>query len=125
MCMELIKIEKGDAHWSVDGSRILRYTVKMFHKGLNEHKLISATDHDMLNSKATMQAQKWVDKWEIMEKKNNIIKTSEEAANELKMIENLLAHTLSVDDKVNWENLKKKLIFPEIAITEPIKPQYI
>ena len=56
--------------WNVSGTYILRYTMEMYHKGLNEHKLISAPERDILENKANLQAQKWTEKWNRIETKN-------------------------------------------------------
>ena len=49
---------------------------------------------------------------------------TEEATERLKEIDNLLHHTLSVDDTVNWETLKKKNKFPEKSPEKPEKKKY-
>ncbi|MGO8716608.1 MAG: restriction endonuclease [Smithella sp.] len=131
-----IQSGQAQAYWNVSGTRILKYTVEMYHKGLNEHKLISAPDIDMLNNKANLQAQKWTEKWEINEFKRivNAQKSAnreeanskteeaklrtEEAIESLRQIDNLLIHTLSIDDRIDWESLKKKEKYPE---TSPAK----
>ncbi len=127
----LIKIGEVQAHWNVSGTRILKYSVEMYHKGLKEHKLISAPEDDILENKANLQAAKWIEKWDKLEQKRKISeqreasieeakKRSDDAKKDLEKIENLLTHTLSIDDTVNWELLKKKNSFPE---KKPIKPQ--
>ena len=45
-----IQTSQAQAYWNVSGTRILKYTVEIYHKGLNEHKLISAPEIDMLNN---------------------------------------------------------------------------
>jgi len=47
MSKDLIRIGKPQAYWNVARTRIMRYTVEMYHEGLNEHKLISAPEMDM------------------------------------------------------------------------------
>ncbi|MBK7979263.1 MAG: hypothetical protein IPK06_04475 [Ignavibacteriae bacterium] len=41
--------------------QILKYTLEMFHKGLNEHKILSAPELDMMQNKANLQIEKWVE----------------------------------------------------------------
>ncbi len=69
MFEELIELGQAQANYNAAGTRILKYTVEMYHNGLNEHKLISAPDLDMLQNKVNLQGQKWIDKWEILESK--------------------------------------------------------
>jgi restriction system protein len=126
------QIQTGQAqeYWNVSGTRVLKYTVEMYHKGLKEHKLISAPEMDMLENKANLQAQKWTDKWESIESKRRINAEKEanlEEANlrteaaikSLTEIDNLLIHTLSIDDRVDWESLKKKEKYPEKSPAKP------
>ncbi len=114
-----IQVGQAQAYRNVSGTRVLKYTVEMFHKGLNEHKLLSAPELDMLQNKANLQAQKWTEKWNLIESRRRISEQkeanideatskTEEAIEALKQIDNLLVHTLSVNDAVDWEKLKKK-----------------
>lgn len=126
-----IQIGKIQGYANVSGTRILKYTVEMYHKGLNEHKLISAPEVDMVENKVNLQAQKWTEKWELIESKRRITEAKEanieeansrtEEANEiLKQIDNLLIHALSIDDKVDWESVKKKEKYSEKLPDKPI-----
>lgn len=132
MSDDQIQVGQAQAYRNVSGTRVLKYAVEMFHKGLNEHKLISAPELEMLQNKANLQAQKWAEKWELIESKRRISEEkeanideansrTEEAIEALKQIDNLLIHTLSIDDKVNWDTLKKKDKNPETAPSKPIK----
>lgn len=129
---DLIQVGQAQAYHNVFGTRVLKYTVEMFHKGLNEHKLISAPELDMLQNKANLQAQKWTEKWDFIESKRKISEQkeanieeatskTEEAIKALKQIDNLLIHTLSIDDTVDWEALKKKGKYAEKKPAKPIK----
>lgn len=131
MDKELIQLGKAQACWNVSGTRILRYSLEMFHKGLNEHKLISAPETDMLENKANLQIKKWQERWAAVESKRKFAgekeanleaanRRMEEAIEALQEIDSLLTHCLSIDDKVNWESLKKRDEYPEKI---PSKPQ--
>lgn len=135
MADNLLQIGQAQAHYNVSYSRILKYSIEMYHKGLNEHKVISAPDISMLENKANLQAQKWTEKWDIIStkrKKTNEREANFEEANErteeatkaLKEIDNLLLHTLSVDDTVNWDSLKKRSRFSEKSPVKPEKKSY-
>lgn len=135
MSESLIEIGRAQAHYNVSYSRILKYSVEMYHKGLNEHKVISAPDLEMLENKANLQAQKWSEKWDAIstkrknadEREANLEeanKRTEEAQKALEEIDNLLLHTLSINDTVNWDSLKKKSGFPEKMPVKPEKKVY-
>ncbi|MBP6943543.1 MAG: restriction endonuclease [Candidatus Omnitrophica bacterium] len=132
MSKDLIRIGKPQAYWNVARTRIMRYTVEMYHEGLNEHKLISAPEMDMAENKVNMQSRKWADKWKIIESKrkvnaNKVINReeadsrTEDAAKSLRQIDDLLIHTLSIDDKVDWGCLKKNNGYPRKSPDKPIK----
>ncbi|MFA6009260.1 MAG: hypothetical protein WC799_04690 [Desulfobacteraceae bacterium] len=135
MNAEQIQVGQAQAYRNVSGTRVLKYTVEMFHKGLNEHKLLSAPEIDMLQNKANFQAQKWTEKWNLTEnrrstnqqKEANIEEAAsktEEAIEALKQLDNLLLHTLSVNDAVDWERLKKREIYSEKKPEKPVKRKY-
>jgi restriction system protein len=132
MSEDQIKIGQAKAHWNVSGTRILKYSVEMYHEGLREHKLISAPQVDILEKKVTLQYQKWTDKWDTIESKRRIIEKreasleeanarTEQAVEALEQIDNLLIHTLSIDDTVDWESLKKKEEYLEKRPAKPSK----
>jgi len=131
MSNSMLEVGKAQASWNVSGTRILKYSVEMYHKGLNEHKVISAPDMDILQNKANLQAQKWGEVWDKIEekRKNNETKEAsiekalaltEDAENAIEDIDDLLFFTLSVDDTINWENLKRIDDFKEKKPTKPI-----
>ncbi|HOP08061.1 MAG TPA: restriction endonuclease [candidate division Zixibacteria bacterium] len=110
----------------------MKYTIEMYHKGLNEHKLVSAPNRAMLNNKVNLQAQKWADKWKVVDSKRQAAAAREasleeansrtvDAAESLRQIDNLLIHTLSVDDRVDWESLKIRDQYPEQPPAKPTK----
>lgn len=120
----LIDIGDFGKHYSANYSRILRYTVEISHKGLKEHKILSAPEYDMLQNKVDLQIDKWNDKWEKIEakrmqseEKEANIDEAEERTNEaqeaLKRIDNLLLQTLSIDDTIDWNRLKSRKRFNE------------
>ena len=132
MSTNQIKIGEAQAQWNVAGNRILKYTIEIYHSGLREHKIISAPDLDILENKVNLQTQSWVEKWNRIvskrrsdaEKEANVEEASlrtEMATKAIKQIDELLVHTLSVDDRVDWESLKKKDGFPEKMPAKPEK----
>lgn len=125
MSEDQIQTGAVQTHWSVSGTRILKYTVEMYHKGLNEHKLISAPETDALKSKANIQIKKWTERSRKEANLEEAHSRTEEAAESLKQIDNLLLNVLSIDNKVNWEKLKKKEKYPEHSPVQPIKTSQI
>ncbi len=136
MTDDMIQLGQAQAHWNAPGTRILKYSVEMYHKGLNEHKLISAPETDILQNKVNLQANKWNQKWENLETKRKAQEEREanqkEAENRtleaqalLKEIDDILIHTLSVDDTVEWESLKKRDKFSTPEPEKPSKKEYV
>ncbi len=136
MADNLIKIGQAQAKWNTARTRILKYSVEMSHKGLKEHKVISAPETDILQNKAQLQANKWIEKWEKIQAKTKSLQEREanieeaetrsyEAQEALQSVENLLLHTLSIDDTVDWESLKKKDSFKDLKPTQPEKRAYL
>lgn len=130
MDKNLISVGKYNSIWNASGTKILRYTVEIFHSGLNEYKLLSAPEKNMLDTKINLQVSKWNQKWEILEEKRKVneekesslemANTRSQEANQLiDQIENLLIHTLNVDDTIDWNALKN---FQEFDVEKPIKP---
>ena len=118
--MSVAQIRTGSIqpHWSAKADRILKFTVEIYHKGLKEHKILSAPEEDILENKIGLQTKKWKEKWERLESKRrnfqekeaNINEANERtntAIKELEDVENILVHTLSIDNKVDWEKLKR------------------
>ncbi len=126
-----LQIGQITAHWNAAGNRILKYSVEMYHAGLKEHKVISATEQIILKNKASLQIEKWEEKWLLIEEKRlaneekeaNIEEAEEmtrNAENEIASIENILKHTLSIDDAIDWEELKRK---DDFEVEKPIQPK--
>jgi len=136
MTNNMVQIGEPQEHWNVQGTRILKYSVEMYHKGLNEHKLISAPDIEILQNKVELQKNKWNQKWETLETKRKAQEEREanqkEAVNRtleaqavLKQIDDILIHTLSVDDAVEWESIKKHDKFPTPKPQKSPKKEHI
>ncbi|MGA2682020.1 MAG: restriction endonuclease [Candidatus Bathyarchaeia archaeon] len=130
MADDQIKVGYKRQRISASGNRVLSYFVEMSHEGLNEHKIISAPDQYMLENKINIQKAKWREKWDIVscrrevnqEKEANIdeaIKRTQDAVNAQNTVENILLDSLSINNAVNWEKLKKKEHYTEPM---PIKP---
>ncbi|MCP3028342.1 restriction endonuclease [Halobacillus sp. A5] len=113
------------------------HEVEVKHSGLNKYRVIRGSDRYVVEQKARAQRNQWADMWEKKqeaeakkaerekmaqekeEKKMFALQQTEEAEEELKKIEETLLYTLSVDDKIDWENLKDKGEFDKPQPTSP------
>lgn len=126
-----IRIGQPQASYNVSKTRILKYTVEMFHEGLNEHKLISAPEIEILQNKVNLQANRWTGKWEIIESKRKNMEEREASFEEANLktqeandviceIENILNYALSINNTINWEDLKRFDCYLEEMPSKPI-----
>lgn len=117
MDTDLIQIGQVEGRYSNTknffNSRLLGYQVSMYHKGLKEHKLFSAPEKYLLGSKVNLQLQKWNERWNREVNFEDANLKTEEAHKIFEEIENLLTHTLSIDDSIQWHELKDKRKFTE------------
>ena len=132
---ELIKYGYANTYYNVARTKILRCTKEITHTGLKEHKLISAPDSYILSNKIEIQVAKWNEKWNatklknlLVDQKNANLQFAEISTNEAqeiqKQIDNILIHTLSVDDTVEWDSLKMYSAFSEPKPKTPERKSY-
>lgn len=102
----------------------IKYIAEVTHRGLNDYKVLTADDEDILENKVNSHVAKLEEKWEKVEEKQNIAKhqsASQKSAEEktqaaikaLEEVDNVLIHTLGIDDTIDWEKLKDKTKFKE------------
>ncbi|MFT6072876.1 MAG: restriction system protein [Alphaproteobacteria bacterium] len=91
------------------------YTIDLYHSGLEEHKHLSAVEQSILLGKIDNQHIAWQKKWEKelqkqdqQSKEENANERTEKAHNKIKIIEELLKHTIYIDDTLDWDTLKHK-----------------
>lgn len=105
-----------------------RYVAEIRHKGLGAYRIIKDLDSYILKNKVEAQFKKWDDQWTKIVNKNqlqavkeaslsNANERTKEAQEKQKEIENLLRHTLTIDDTVDWKTLKHNTKF---KVTNPI-----
>jgi restriction system protein len=123
-----IKIGRLEATYSVDHSRILRYSIDFVHKGLNLHKFLSAPELLVLQNKVDALIATWDEKYEkairlsqIDSHKAQADQASTDAAEALENIRNILSVGLSAAGPVDWHELKDKRSFDK-QITLPLSP---
>ncbi len=102
------------------------FKVDLHHTGLNEYKHLHAPDYDALMGKIHNQNAAWKEKWEkhlLQDAWHKSEKTADRqtqaALKKIQDIENILEHTLSVNDAINWETLKQKEAFIDRAASYP------
>ena len=93
------------------------YQIEVWHDGLNEHRVLSDRDIGVLENKLIAHLSRWDDKYKIrLEREERDTRRhaglaaaetgTTEAQLALQACQHILQHTLSVDDRVDWESLK-------------------
>ena len=114
------------------------YYIEIRHEGLHKYREIKGSDKHVVEQKAFVQKKQWDDMWrkkqEIINKTELKQKASQQQAEksswadqqtlaaqeELANINNALAHTLNIDDKIDWESLKD---YSNFDGPKPMKPK--
>jgi len=105
-----------------------RYVSEIRHKGLGAYRIIKDLDSKILRNKVEAQLKKWDDQWTKIVDKNNLQAEKEaslsianertkDARQNQKEIEDILHHTLNINDAVDWKTLKHNNKFD---VTNPI-----
>jgi restriction system protein len=94
------------------------WQIELRHEGLNKYRLIRGTDKYVVEQKAAAQNAAWDEMWnKKLEKHGHGINKEEaqrrtkEAKGEFEQLENILRHTLAIDDTIKWESLRDTSIF--------------
>lgn len=108
------------AKYNAKGTVILRYYVDLWQKELEAHKQLSAPEIYSLQLKVNELVAKWDKKVNELRTKNAIVAGKDaadqltiEAEEKLNALSQILSHTLSVNDQVDWEQLKDHSNFSE------------
>ena len=103
------------------------YRIRIEHGGIEEAKTLSARRIEDLNDKVELQISRWNTKWEklqqlqtVQEKADIAKAATEDARSQLNLLEKILAHTLDVDDTLNWDRL---LVSVDYNLPPPKKPK--
>lgn len=112
-----------------------RHVAEISHKGLKTFRVIKDLDEYVINKKIETQFAVWDEKWsKIVEKNKNEYEESASlelakyktvlARKAIEDIEDILNHTLKIDDTINWDGLKDDSAFnienPKYKILEEI-----
>lgn len=113
--LKSIRIGKLQAKYSVDGTRVLRYFVDFWHDDLDLHKELSAPEIYLLQGKVDALMASWDKKLDehrrrlaVTAGKDAADQMTVEASARLAALSEILARTLDVDDRVDWEALKDR-----------------
>ncbi len=111
--LDKLEIGKLSAKFSARGDRILRYYIDIRHKTMNLHRELGAPELFILQSKVDALLADWDAKLVAFETKR-LFQTGKGAADEMTAdairaqegIGRILAHTLAINDAIDWETLK-------------------
>lgn len=129
--------EIGKIQVSYSAKGLKKCHVEIRHKGLNKYQVIRGDNEYVVQQKAQAQMRQWNQMWATRQekeqkmlssqmKKDQAAARTDEAKAALSALDNILAHTLQVDDKVNWESLKDLSTYPAPLpkpVVVPLEPQ--
>ena len=115
-----------------------RYEIVVSHASLHKYQVVSGDDQYIVQQKAQALMARWDEMWErrqaveerqqdraerkqeIEASRQSAAEMTQEAQAAIDALEHLLAHTLSVDDTVDWDALKDK---SDYAVPESTPPE--
>jgi len=113
MLEEYVRVGRVQPRYTATG-RLSSYAVELWHDGLGEHREVKSSDPGVLENKVEAVLHRWHEKWEAKKLKLAAQATLESAAQETEVAQaalaacsTLLQATLGVDDRVDWDALKK------------------
>ncbi|MBM4167126.1 MAG: restriction endonuclease [Ignavibacteria bacterium] len=95
------------------------WQIEVRHKGLNKYRLIRGSDKYIVEQKAEAQLATWNEMWAKKIQNLEAREKTEEAQQAIGELENILDHTLSINDAIIWETLKDRSDFTK---PKPLKP---
>ena len=123
----MLEIGKVAATYSVSG-RQTGYMVELSHQGLHEHRLLKASDIDVLQNKVNAVASSWEEKWaRVSERrakessreagKQSAEEQTDAAQKAIAEAKGLIAATLEVNDAIDWSTLldHREFVFRDTA----------
>lgn len=121
-------------------SGLRRFEITVSHPGLNKYQQIRGDNEYVVEQKALAKMAQWDDMWTrrqeaeqkrsdredraqaVQEKKDLAVQRTQEAKGALKDLRGTLSHTLTVDDTIEWESLKRTSDFPKPRPPKPALP---
>lgn len=130
-----MQVRFGDIEYTESQRGRRTYHLELWHDGLKKHRLIRGSEMDVVQRKAQLQADDWMTRWNAIqardaarttreEKKALAAQRTEEAQATIEDLERTLAQTLSIDDSIDWEQLKDTSKFAERRPAKPREPKY-
>ena len=125
----------SDVHTTYTARGLPRYEVEIRHDGLKKYQTFKGDNPHMVREKAIAKMKAWDEMWDkqvakedrqanIANKKDLAQERTAEAAQTLTDLENILAYTLGIDDRVDWEQIKDHAPFAEAKPSrEPLPPE--
>ena len=114
------------------------YRQEIYHPQLERHRVVTGRDPLVVRSKAADQMARWNAQWEKqceaeLKRRERAAKKqheedclleaklqTEEAEAELEMLEGILAHTLTIDDTIDWGTLRDRSEFGRPPVMDPV-----
>ena len=126
-----MKSRLGELEASYGARGGVTYRIELWHDGLKKHRVIKGAEDEIVLRKAQMQVDDWESKWHQVStreaerrskdgQKKLASDLSIEAERDLECLRNILHHTLSINDAIDWNTLIDHSEFPE---RRPQKPQ--
>jgi len=130
----------GDLEVSYSARGARTYRLELWHPGLSKHRVIKGNEASIVERKVELQIEDWSQKWAAAERREESSRLRDnkkqqqeeqkelaaertaEAQAELEALETVLAHTLSVDDAIDWDSLRDHSEFTEPSPQSPPKP---
>lgn len=117
MSADLVRISEPRLNYTSTG-KFSSYTVECFHDGLKDHRVFKSSDAGILQNKVQTLLYQWEEKWERHQQAAAKVAsaTAAEAATvraqaALTECDQLLAKSLIVDDRVDWNSLRRRTPF--------------
>lgn len=120
--------------WNASNTSVLRFQQEIWHTTLNEHKVITAPDVNILINKVNIQIDSWTLKWESMCKKKqeenlrmssaeDAVDRTLEAEKKLQETENILLDSLLHCSVIRWDELYDFRTFNLAYPEKPVQPK--
>jgi restriction system protein len=114
----------------IDMARYYLYQIEVRHPGLNKYRLIRGNEKYVVEQQAASQLAIWNETWakkvekeqkiqNIQQKTEMAIAVSNQAKENLSVLENILKHTLSINDAIDWNLLKDASFFKKTRPSQP------
>lgn len=126
MSQSLVRVLAMQPRYTSTG-KLSSYSIECFHDGLKEHRELRSSELDVLQNKVHSLLERWEQKWQKVctrhDKQRTATSAAEATAEAQQLLEDcdqLLLHSLAVDDRVDWEALKQKRPFHWEMNQDPI-----